>query len=658
MPYLGNGLTKFTTADDLTVSGDAAIDTTTLVVDSTNNRVGIGNASPATALDVTGVITTDGMTTSADINFGDNDKAVFGASSDLQISHNGSYSLIADSGTGNLILACEDFSLTNPAVGENMITAAVDGAVTLYHDNSAKLATTSTGVSVTGSLGIGTSAPAHNVEIVVTAAGSVNDSLQIRNNATSSGTGSRIRFINSTDNTSDTNGASISSVRNGDDNDLVFETENTERVRIDHAGVAVFSHSVGIGTSIPDSSLTIATSSSGEFNALSIRQANNTSGNESRITFTRTTDAGSDREVAAIVADRVGGNDTALVFETNTDGSDGATERVRINHDGNLLIGKTADNVGTVGIEARGTGPLISTRDGSDALRLNRLNSDGEIIQLRKDGSTVGSIGTIGGDMVAGTGDTGLRFHDGADQVYPSNTNGSGRDAAIDLGNSGARFKDGYFAGNIRTDSTLFAPSFTCYPNGSAPTADAAIYRPQDGTLGFVSNGSEKARFASDGNLYIAKTSDTATGVGLTLSGGGFIRAVRNEICGVFNRQGSDGTLLSFARSNSGVGAISVTTSATTYSTSSDRRLKSNIQDAASASSKIDAIQVRQFDWNADNSHQDYGLIAQELEPIEPMAVSGSADSDEMMGVDYSKLVPMLLKEIQELRSRVAALEE
>ena len=41
MPYLGNGLTKFTTADDLTVSGDAAIDTTTLVVDSTNNRVGV-----------------------------------------------------------------------------------------------------------------------------------------------------------------------------------------------------------------------------------------------------------------------------------------------------------------------------------------------------------------------------------------------------------------------------------------------------------------------------------------------------------------------------------------------------------------------------------------------------------------------------------------
>jgi len=111
-------------------------------------------ATTNTGIDVTGVITTDGMTTSADINFGDNDKAIFGAGSDLQISHNGSYSLIADSGTGNLILACEDFSLTNPAVGENMITAAVDGAVTLYHDNAAKLATTADGVDITGDTAI------------------------------------------------------------------------------------------------------------------------------------------------------------------------------------------------------------------------------------------------------------------------------------------------------------------------------------------------------------------------------------------------------------------------------------------------------------------------------------------------------------------------
>jgi hypothetical protein len=49
-------------------------------------------ATTSTGIDVTGVITTDGMTTSADINFGDNDKAVFGAGSDLQIYHDGTHS--------------------------------------------------------------------------------------------------------------------------------------------------------------------------------------------------------------------------------------------------------------------------------------------------------------------------------------------------------------------------------------------------------------------------------------------------------------------------------------------------------------------------------------------------------------------------------------
>ena len=85
--------------------------------------------------------------------------------------------------------------------------------------------------------------------------------------------------------------------------------------------------------------------------------------------------------------------------------------------------------------------------------------------------------------------------------------------------------------------------------------------------------------------------------------------------------------------------------------------LKKTLQITNDAGSKIDAIQVRQYDWKADGSHQDYGMVAQELNAVAPEAVLVPEDPDEMMGVDYSKLVPMLIKEIQSLRARVADLE-
>tara|TARA_R100001440_G_scaffold71537_1_gene94619 strand:- start:331 stop:1515 length:1185 start_codon:yes stop_codon:yes gene_type:complete len=132
---------------------------------------------------------------------------------------------------------------------------------------------------------------------------------------------------------------------------------------------------------------TFSSSSSGEFNALTISQANNTSGNESRISFKRTTDAGSDREVAAIVADRVGGNDTALVFETNTDGSDGAIERVRITQDGNVGIGLDTPTMNSTGIAAHVHSGTSST---AAALRLTNADSgsgasDGFLVTLWND---------------------------------------------------------------------------------------------------------------------------------------------------------------------------------------------------------------------------------------------------------------------------------
>ena len=86
------------------------------------------------------------------LEFRDNMKAKFGDGDDLSIFHNGSHSIIAETGTGNLQLRCADFRVTNADNTETIITGNTNGAVELYFDNVARLGTSSTGVTVVGVL--------------------------------------------------------------------------------------------------------------------------------------------------------------------------------------------------------------------------------------------------------------------------------------------------------------------------------------------------------------------------------------------------------------------------------------------------------------------------------------------------------------------------
>jgi hypothetical protein len=168
----------------------------------------------------------------------------------------------------------------------------------------------------------------------------------------------------------------------------------------------------------------------------------------------------------------------------------------------------------------------------------------------------------------------------------------------------------------------------------------------------------EAMRLTDNGDLLVGKTSVEYTSEGFSLRERGEAYITSDGRAPLLvNRLTSDGDIASFRKDGTPVGSISVTSSATAYNTSSDQRLKENIADADDAGSKVDSIKVRKFDWIADGSHQDYGMIAQELIEVAPEAVSASEDPEDMMGVDYSKLVPMMLKEIQSLRARVAQLE-
>ncbi len=98
------------------------------------------------------VVGSGGGTMTGDLSFGDNVLAKFGTSNDLQIFHDANNSIIKDVGTGDLVLGGDNVQITNAALSENQAVFTSNGAVTLYHNNNSKLATTSSGVNITGTL--------------------------------------------------------------------------------------------------------------------------------------------------------------------------------------------------------------------------------------------------------------------------------------------------------------------------------------------------------------------------------------------------------------------------------------------------------------------------------------------------------------------------
>ena len=103
-----------------------------------------------------------------------------------------------------------------------------------------------------------------------------------------------------------------------------------------------------------------------------------------------------------------------------------------------------------------------------------------------------------------------------------------------------------------------------------------------------------------------------------------------------------------------GVGNITCSASATSFNTSSDGRLKTDLK-CFDAGPMIDALEVYDFAWKS-TGNRAHGVVAQELIEVFPEAVTHAEDLD-LWGVDYSKFVPLLLQEIKALRKRVAGLE-
>jgi len=125
---------------------------------------------------------------------------------------------------------------------------------------------------------------------------------------------------------------------------------------------------------------------------------------------------------------------------------------------------------GTLGV----TGAVIASNgltvddDGATVLTVDRATSDGTVIDIQKDGTSVGSITTLSGDLAIGTSDTGLGFFDQGNRIIPFNISTNAfADNTIELGDPSFRFKDLYLSGGVYVGGTGSANFLEDYEEGT-----------------------------------------------------------------------------------------------------------------------------------------------------------------------------------------------
>jgi len=493
-------------------SGALTVDTNTLHVDSTNNRVGIGTTTPTTALEIynasgiktgnvsgTGIFKADGgstqigsfsnhkfylltnntvraaIDTSGNLGIGTTSptqKLTVYSSSSAQIHLNTVNPAIRFSsdtaGNSNSTRAFIGYATNNSAfmtgstVGDLVISSNSTDSILLGTPSGKTVEVTGSGVDITGDVGI-----CNNLTVAgaLTACG--------LSYPTADGTSGQVI---QTDGAGNLTFATAS----GGGGDVVDDTTpqlggNLDLNSFDITGTNICidaSGCLGIGNqAAPTSSYNIDIAASGTHGNIRLQRANVSS----QYMLIGVSD-GSRHDIQVYgdktlrIMNRATTQDLGIEFWTNS------TCKMKIDGLGNIYLGSpqyTPNNVINSTNTCTGMvfecGGYIGVSTNSEcALILNRRTSDGDIAQFRKDGTAVGSIGAISGTLFIGTGDTGIRFNDGGDNIFAFDTSTSlTRDNAVDLGASGGRWKDLYLGGGLYVGGTGSANLLDDYEEGT-----------------------------------------------------------------------------------------------------------------------------------------------------------------------------------------------